>query len=111
MDLSRPYRASYALYKHQKALQDRLFGRAGRPVGGEAQTLRTLLAYLTQRFASRTPHTGKKSVQTNFQITANGLTATVKLSAGRRSPRSTRPKHPALSPLEQSLCQEMFQIF
>ena len=26
--------------------------RAGRPVGGEAQTLRTLLAYLEQRFAA-----------------------------------------------------------
>ena len=60
MDLSRLYRASDALYKHREALQGRLFGRAGRPVGGEAQTIRTLLAYLAQRFASRTPHTGKK---------------------------------------------------
>ena len=48
--------------------------RAGRPVGGEAQTIRTLLAYLEHRFASGTPPLVKKSVQANFQIKAKGLT-------------------------------------
>ncbi len=33
--------------------------RAGRPVGGEAQTIRTLLAYLEQRFASGTATSNK----------------------------------------------------
>ncbi len=111
MDLSRPYRASYALYKHQKALQDRLFGRAGRPVGGEAQTIRTLLAYLTQRFASRTPHTGKKSVQANFQINATGLTVTAANPAWATAAPVEHDQRPALSPMGESLCQQAFGIF
>ena len=49
----------------------------------------------------------KISIRSNFQIKTTDLTASLRSS----SARCTRPKRPALSPMGESLCQQVFGIF